>query len=81
MKYNGIELIGITEPQIFNPPKKMICKYCNGPNKTLAKHRCGVEAFVGAGRLFLKLYDKKAHETTVSVADINYCPMCGRKLI
>lgn len=24
MKYKGIELISITEPQIFNPPKKML---------------------------------------------------------
>lgn len=37
MKYNGIELTPITEPQIFNPPKEMIVwdREGNTPQKNL----------------------------------------------
>lgn len=56
-----------------------MCEYCESPNKTIVTHRLGVAAFVGGGRLFLRFFDAKRNETILSMADINYCPMCRRK--
>ena len=57
-----------------------MCKYCEKPNKTIVTHLCGVSAFVGAGRLFLRLFDPECDKTIISSEAINYCPKCGRKL-
>ena len=57
-----------------------MCNFCKKPNKTIVAHMTGVLAFVGAGCLWLRLYDKECNKTICSVAAINYCPMCGRKL-
>ena len=57
-----------------------MCQYCEKPNKTIVTHVCGVKAFVGAGLLWLRLYDKECDKTIISAAAINYCPKCGRKL-
>ena len=57
-----------------------MCQYCEKPNKTIVTHISGVSAFVGAGRLWLRLYYKECDKTIVNTADIKYCPMCGRKL-
>ena len=57
-----------------------MCEYCEKPNKTIVTHLIGVSAFVGAGRLWLRFYDKDIDKTIVNTDAINYCPMCGRKL-
>ena len=57
-----------------------MCEYCEKPNKTILAHRTGAEAFVGAGCLWLRFYDKQHDNTIVNFTDINYCPMCGHKL-
>ena len=57
-----------------------MCEYCNKPNKTIVTHKTGVSAFVGAGRIWLRFYDKERNEILVTMAEIKYCPMCGRKL-
>lgn len=57
-----------------------MCEYCEKPNKTLVTHMSGVSAFVGAGRLWLRFYDKGTDMTIINTGVINYCPMCGRKL-
>ena len=57
-----------------------MCKYCEKPYNTIATHILGVSAFVGAGRLLLRFYDKELNRTIVSGTKINFCPMCGRKL-
>ena len=57
-----------------------MCQYCKKPNKTIVKHLLGVSAFVGAGRLWLRFYDRERKETFVNTSTINYCPMCWRKL-
>ena len=57
-----------------------MCEYCEKPNKTIVTHMLGVSAFVGAGRLWLRFYDKEGDKTIVNATDIKYCPMCGRKL-
>ena len=57
-----------------------MCQYCEKPNKTIVTHPLGVSAFVGAGLLWLRFYDKEGNETIVNTAKIKYCPMCGRKL-
>ena len=57
-----------------------MCKYCEKPNKTIVTHLSGVSAFVGAGRLFLRLFDPECDKTIISAEAINYCPKCGRKL-
>lgn len=57
-----------------------MCKFCKKPNKTIMSHTSGVSAFVGAGLLWLRLYDKECDKTICSTTAINYCPMCGRKL-
>lgn len=57
-----------------------MCKYCKKPNKTIVTHLLGVSAFVGAGRLFLRFYDKESDQTIVNCANIKYCPMCRHKL-
>ena len=54
------------------------CKYCEKPNKTIARHLLGVSAFVGAGRLILRFDDEL--NVLVCANKISYCPMCGRKL-
>lgn len=56
-----------------------MCKYCEKPYKTIVTHLLGVSAFVGAGRLWLRFYDKDIDKMIVNVDAINYCPMCGRK--
>ena len=56
-----------------------MCEYCGKPTKTLVTHQLGVSAFVGAGRLWLRFYDKETARTIVATEDIKYCPMCGRK--
>ena len=56
-----------------------MCKYCEKPNKTIVTHMSGVSAFVGAGRMWLRFYDKEIDKTIVNVANIKCCPMCGRK--
>lgn len=58
-----------------------MCKYCKKPYKTIVSHMIGVSASVGAGRLFLRFYDEELDRTLVTGANINYCPMCGRKLV
>lgn len=57
-----------------------MCEYCEKPNMTIVTHISGVLAFVGAGRLWLRYYDKKRNKTFASAAAINYCPMCGHDL-
>ena len=57
-----------------------MCEYCEKPNKTITRHLIGVSAFVGAGRLLLRFYDEELDRTIVTGTNINYCPMCGRKL-
>lgn len=57
-----------------------MCKYCEKPNMTIVTHISGVLAFVGAGLLWLRYYDKKRNKTFANTAAINYCPMCGRDL-
>lgn len=57
-----------------------MCEYCESPNKTIVTNLLGVAAFVGGGRLFLRFFDAERNETIVSMADINYCPMCGKKM-
>lgn len=57
-----------------------MCQYCEKPNKTIVTHLLGVSAFVGAGRLWLRFYDKEGNRTIVNAAGIKYCPMCKRKL-
>lgn len=57
-----------------------MCDYCNKPNKTIVTHISGIEAFVGAGRLWLRFYDKGCNKTWLNTEPINYCPMCGRKV-
>ena len=57
-----------------------MCLYCEKPNKTIVTHLSGVSAFVGAGRLFLRLFDPECDKTIISAEAINYCPKCGRKL-
>lgn len=57
-----------------------MCEYCEKPNKTIVTHSLGVSAFVGAGHLWLRFYDKEGDRTILNVANIKYCPMCGRKL-
>lgn len=57
-----------------------MCEYCDKPNKTIVAHISGVSAFVGAGRLWLRFYDKKLDKTYLNAESINYCPMCGQKL-
>ena len=56
-----------------------MCKYCEKPNKEISTLFIGVSAFVGAGRLLLRLYDEELNRTFVAGQRINYCPMCGRK--
>ena len=58
-----------------------MCKYCKKPNKTIVTHITGVSAFVGANRLWLRFYDKECDKTICCASAINYCPMCGRKLM
>ena len=43
------------------------------------KHLLGISAFVVAGHLILRSYDKELNRTIVSRRKINLCPMCGRK--
>ena len=57
-----------------------MCLYCEKPNKTIVTHVIGVEAFVGVGLLWLRLYDKERNKTYASAEAINYCPKCWRKL-
>lgn len=57
-----------------------MCEYCDKPNKTIVTHVSGVSAFVGAGRLWLRFYDKQLDKTFLDATAINYCPMCKRKL-
>lgn len=57
-----------------------MCVYCEKPNLTILTHISGVLAFVGAGYLWLRYYDKKRNKTYANTAIINYCPMCGRDL-
>ena len=57
-----------------------MCKYCEKPYNTIATHILGVSAFVGAGRLLLRFYDKELNRTIVSGTKINFCPMCRRNL-
>lgn len=57
-----------------------MCEYCEKPNKTIVTHQLGVSAFIGAGRLWLRFYDEETDKTIVSMSNINYCPICGRKL-
>ena len=59
---------------------KEMCEYCEKPNKTITRHLIGVSAFVGAGRLLLRFYDKEIDRTIVTGSNIHYCPMCGRNL-
>lgn len=56
-----------------------MCEYCEKPNKTIVTHQLGVSAFVGAGRLWLRFYDKESDMTIGVTKDIKCCPMCGRK--
>ena len=56
-----------------------MCRYCKTPNKTIVTNILGVSAFVGAGRLLLRFYDKVLDKTIVSTGKIKYCPMCGHK--
>ena len=58
-----------------------MCEYCENPYKTITSHLIGVSAFVGAGRLLLRFYDEELDGTIVTGAAINFCPMCGRKLV
>lgn len=46
MKYKGIELKEITEPQIFNPPKKMLVWYME---QDVIPKECDVYAIVDRG--------------------------------
>ena len=57
-----------------------MCEYCENPNKTIVTHMSGVSAFVGAGHLCLRFYDKESDRTIVTASKIKYCPMCRRKL-
>lgn len=57
-----------------------MCQYCKKPNKTIVTLLSGVSAFIGAGRLFLRLDDKEGDRTITASVYIKYCPMCGRKL-
>ena len=57
-----------------------MCEYCEKPNYTIVTHKIGVSAFVGAGRLWLRLYSKELNKTFASYEAINFCPMCGHKL-
>ena len=57
-----------------------MCEYCEKPNKTIVTHTSGVSAFVGAGSLWLRFYDKERNKTFLNAEAINYCPQCGRKL-
>lgn len=57
-----------------------MCEYCEKPNAIIVTHISGVLAFVGAGCLWLRYYDKKRNKAFASAATINYCPMCGREL-
>lgn len=57
-----------------------MCQYCEKPNKTIVTHLFGVSAFVGAGCLWLRSYDKEGNRTIASAVKIKYCPMCRRKL-
>lgn len=59
---------------------RVMCKYCDKPYKTIARHILGVSAFVGAGHLILRFDDKQLNKVILSEAKISYCPMCGRKL-
>ena len=54
---------------------KEMCEYCEKPNKTITRHLIGVSAFVGAGRLLLRFYDKEIDRTIVTGSNIHYCPM------
>ena len=56
-----------------------MCEYCDKPNKTIVTHPVGVSAFVGAGKLWLRFYDKEGDRTIAAVGNIKRCPMCGRK--
>lgn len=58
---------------------KEMCEYCEKQNKMIMMHLLGISAFVGAGRLILRSYDKELNRTIVSRTKINFCPMCGRK--
>ena len=57
-----------------------MCEYCEKPNKTIATHLLGVSAFVGAGRMLLRFYDKELDITIVDGEKIKFCQMCGRNL-
>lgn len=57
-----------------------MCEYCEKPNRTIVRHLLGVSAFVGAGHLWLRFFDKEGNATIVNRAEIKYCPMCGRNL-
>ena len=57
-----------------------MCEYCGKPTKTIVTHQLGVSAFVGAGHLWLRFYDKELDRTIASAVKIKFCPMCGRKL-
>ena len=58
---------------------KEMCEYCEKPDKMIMMHLLGISAFVGAGHLILRSYDKERNRTIVSRTKINFCPMCGRK--
>lgn len=57
-----------------------MCEYCEKLHKPIVTHASGVSAFIGAGYLFLRFYDKARDQTILNGAAINFCPVCGRKL-
>ena len=61
-----------------------MCEFCSGNAKNLHEDRSPEEdvfLWVEQGQIRLEVYSNMWGNSTVSAADVNYCPMCGRKLI
>ena len=60
-----------------------MCEYCEPPYKNLVYLNIAeLSVFVSKeGRIFLKHYDKEKDLTFAGISRVNYCPMCGHKLM
>ena len=59
-----------------------MCKFCDGKNERIENGYTYGNAYIKSYRYLYKLrYDNSCDEYGEGEFEINYCPICGRKLV